>query len=72
VFEDQTVELLPARTTMKVVGHRSVARMTPRFSPHLTTITVNVLIQYFNITNTQVSLGDNSPNVAIISLANGG
>lgn len=70
MFEDQTVELLPARTTMKAVGNRHASRFA--VAPRVTnTITFNVLIQYFNFNVTQVSLGDNSPNVSIIELANG-
>jgi hypothetical protein len=69
VFADQTVELLPARTTMKSVGHRHASRyaVAPRVTNN---ITFNIVFQIFNINNTQVSLGDNSPNVSIIEIAN--
>ena len=61
MFEDQTVELLPARTTMKAVGRASVAR-----APH---INLTLVIQYIQVT--QVSTGNNSPNSALVILANG-
>ena len=64
MFEDQTVEILPTRTTMKAMARHSAARVM-----HVTHITFNVIIQYFTINNTQVSLGDNSPNSAVIVLA---
>jgi hypothetical protein len=55
VFEDQTIELLPARTTMRAMGRWARA-------PH---ITLNITF----ITVEQVSFGNNSPNTSVIILS---
>lgn len=61
MFEDQKVELLPARTTMKSMGHWG------RGGLHHVNITFNVYVQQTIIQ--QVSYGNNSPNVALLFLS---
>ena len=61
MFEDQTVELLPARTTMKAMGWMRGARPV--------SITLNVFIQQTIIQ--QFSFGSGSPNTAVIIIGNG-
>ena len=55
MFEDQTIELLPARTTMRAMGRGG---RVPQITFNITFVTVE-----------QVSFGDNSPNIAQIFLS---
>ena len=55
MFEDQTIELLPPRTTMKAMGRFSRA---PQITINLTFVTIE-----------QVSFGSGSPNTAVILLS---